>query len=45
MSPNIDSPCPTETSLRMQLALRYLEKKGHLIAPEIYDESGAFLPA
>lgn len=33
MSPNIDSLCSTETSLGMQLALRYLEKKGHPIAP------------
>lgn len=39
MSPNLDSPCPTETALAMQLALRYLEKKGQKIAPEINDDS------
>lgn len=39
MSPNLDSPCPTETALGMQLALRYLEKKGQKIAPEINDDS------
>ncbi len=39
MSPNLDSPCPTETSLGMQLALRYLEKTGQKITPEINDDS------
>jgi CHASE2 domain-containing sensor protein len=38
MSPNLDSPCPTETSLGMQLALRYLEKTGEKITPEIKDD-------
>ena len=38
MSPNLDSPCPTETSLGMQLALRYLEKTGQKITPEIKDD-------
>lgn len=40
MSPNLDSPCPTESSLGMQLALRYLEKTGQKITLEINDDGG-----
>lgn len=35
MTPNLSSPCPTETSFSFQLALHYLHQKGLEVIPEI----------
>ncbi len=38
MNSNLDSPCPTEWSLSLQLAIRYLHTQGLQIAPKMTEE-------
>ncbi|BAZ08538.1 hypothetical protein NIES4071_03430 [Calothrix sp. NIES-4071] len=37
MTPNLDSPCPTETSFAFQIALHFLHKNGYHVAPFVKD--------
>lgn len=37
MTPNLDSPCPTETAFSFQIALHFLQNNGHSVLPFIKD--------